>query len=179
MLWMLGEITVTLKEAKTEEEDKPRSNHGFWTVKWAVVPLTLVLVGCAGRGDPPELFPAHPNEYLFTSAIRPNEMRATLSITSTTDRNLCIGALVWPDARGRVNFGRDYLYIEMPGERLQFRDQNMGSFPPGTIQSVRIGPGETVEASVSLEDFEGVTPQTDWANADLAYEITPTVCLDG
>jgi hypothetical protein len=95
---------------------------------------------------------AMPEQDFRITIVDDADMRSfKVTLTSlNTERDLCVGAAEWPDARGRLEGAADYVSLQSNGQGYAMRDSGEQC---GTACVRRIAPGATLEGMIGYDQF--------------------------
>jgi hypothetical protein len=98
-----------------------------------------------------------------------------LTLTSlNAERELCVGAAEWPDARGRLEGAADFVSLQSNGQGFAMRDSGEQC---GEACVRRIAPGATLEGTIGYDQF---APEAfDNAEHTLDFGAQPYFCDSG
>jgi hypothetical protein len=139
-----------------------------------VIPVSLLILGCATRTPEPQLAQQGQDYELSWS---PNDENGTFGIklTSKSKTSLCFSVDDWPDRLGEVSGGAGRASLKAVHYAAPSADTNFG-FCVGRACTIVVAPYATVEGIIGYKEFGDPGAIKALRNKQLTYNISPFFC---
>lgn len=135
-------------------------------MRYILIGFILAATGCAGERQPSS-FPIS-----YDTDDSPEEAKIYIRYVNEEKQDVCLYPTNWPGSDGRIDSGKDRVFITVAGKRYTTVDFDSG-YCPGCVLNVH--PGDEVVGFFNYEDF-GLPPSEYRKGKALDFSPMGTYC---
>jgi len=137
--------------------------------------LATASAGCAASALPVIEFAKPSIDYVLDVSDHPDRNVFTVSLRSTSERNICISVDDWPNRYGNISGGSGRAELIFNDGVIPSTDTNFG-YCSGSACIITLKPNSTISADVNYAEFGPVDTISKIKNKRMVYKISPSYC---